>query len=326
MDAVEFINQNLDMKKILEYYDFQSIQYDGKMLRACCKIHDGKNPTAFVVNLENNLWFCHTDKCGGGDVYTLIRKLESCSFPFAVQRLAEILGLNIEDMEIIKIKNKVLTDVADFFKFANKIKTKKEFTQYTMPTNTQSVTQFRDFNIDTLKRFDLRFVSSIDIVTRNGKESTLNNRLLIPVHFYNMCVAIILRRTRSTDYPKWTNQPTSFTNGDVLYNYDSARSQSEIVVVEGVFDVWKCYEAGLNAVATFGAHMTEEQEKLLIKTGADIILCYDGDKAGQEATSKIYKRLKYKTNLRYMPIPVDTDPGAMTKDELYHIYKIKEKI
>ena len=80
MNAVEFINEHLDPMKVLEYYNFQEVTDKGQMIRARCKIHNGDNPTAFCWNKENNLWFCYTGDCGGGDVFSLIEKLEKCNF------------------------------------------------------------------------------------------------------------------------------------------------------------------------------------------------------------------------------------------------------
>lgn len=40
------------------------------------------------------------------------------------------------------------------------------------------------------------------------------------------------------------------------------------------------------AVATMGTALTEEQAKLLRRNVETVVLCYDGDKAGREATMK----------------------------------------
>lgn len=93
-----------------------------------------------------------------------------------------------------------------------------------------------------------------------------------------------------------------------LYNIDKAlldpraRNQAKqtgrLIVVEGCFDVAKLVEAGIyNAVASFGAHLSEEQAKRL-KFVADrlgvkeIVVWYDRDSAGREGAKKALETLR----------------------------------
>ena len=50
--------------------------------------------SAFVINKDTGLWYCHTGNCGGGDIFTLVERFEDFSktdFPRTVQWLAFIL-------------------------------------------------------------------------------------------------------------------------------------------------------------------------------------------------------------------------------------------
>ena len=125
MNAVEFINEHLDPMKVLEYYNFQEVTDKGQMIRARCKIHGGDNPTAFCWNKENNLWFCYTGDCGGGDVFSLIEKLEKCNFKTAVQKAAEILSLDINDMEVVS-EDRIRTEHLKWLNKQIKKQTKEE--------------------------------------------------------------------------------------------------------------------------------------------------------------------------------------------------------
>ena len=102
MDAVKYLNQNLNIMTLLEHYKFQNILAKGNSIRSSCAIHGGSNPTAFVFNHLNNLWYCHTGDCGGGDAITLVQKMEGLGFTEAVKKLASILGICIENMEIVQ--------------------------------------------------------------------------------------------------------------------------------------------------------------------------------------------------------------------------------
>ena len=127
--------------------------------------------------------------------------------------------------------------------------------------------------------------------------------------------------------PKWSNQPEGIETGNILYNYDEAKNYNTIIIVEGIFDVWRYYEAGFpNTVATFGAKMSDEQEKLLLKTGADLILSYDRDEAGIKATNKAIEKLRYKANLKIMTIPNDQDPCSLSHQEIKDLMNNLQKI
>ena len=56
MDAVSVIKQNIDVEKILRHYNVD-FKYFGDYIRCACPIHNGDNPTAFVIN-EDFLWSC----------------------------------------------------------------------------------------------------------------------------------------------------------------------------------------------------------------------------------------------------------------------------
>ena len=106
MSAVEIIKANLDVEKILEHYNAKGIAHYGDFIRCCCPIHNGDNPTAFVMNTEKGLWSCKTNDCGDGDIFTLVEKMEDMNFPQAVQKVAEILGIDINDMVIVQRKDR----------------------------------------------------------------------------------------------------------------------------------------------------------------------------------------------------------------------------
>lgn len=87
MTAVEFIQENTDPMVLLEHYNFREIKQYENEIRACCEIHKGNNPNAFIWNKKNNLWFCYTgENCGGGDAVELVQKMENISFVSAVSK------------------------------------------------------------------------------------------------------------------------------------------------------------------------------------------------------------------------------------------------
>lgn len=324
MDAVTIITEHLDVDRLLQHYDFDKINPDGDIVRACCKIHGGNNPTAFVINRETGLWYCHTGSCGGGDVFTLVQKMESCDFPSAVRWLANFFDIDINNLRITERKYQYVEELKSFIKTV-KSKRKKVFQQFTIEEEIKEVTKYRDFKPETLEHFHLGYVESVKLKKRDGAYYTLLHRLVFPISFNNIQVGISFRRTNSNDFPKWSHQPAHIETKELLYNYDEAKSSQIIAICEGISDVWAFYEIGVSAVCTFGAHITQEQYKLLLKTGADLVLAYDGDEAGKLVTERALKMFKYKANLYTIHLNDSEDPQSIGREELLKRYESRTR-
>ncbi len=318
MDAVSLIDQHLNIEKLLNHYNFDHIRDEGNIMRAACKLHGGNNPSSFVMSKDRGLYYCHT-QCGAGNTYQLIQKIERCSFPEAVRIAAGLFDVDIDGMQIINKDIKYVSEMQSFIKTIKNMR-KKELVPFHIEEEIREVTTFRNFSEETLRHFGLGFASSITLKKRDGDEYTLHNRLVFPFIQQSVLIAVLLRRTMSNDIPKWSNQPIGLNLGNYLYNYDSV-SGTPVIVCEGVTDVWAWYEIGLTAVATLGAHLTNEQYKLLLKTGLDIVLSYDGDEAGRTATQRAIKILKNKANISIVPFDTNEDPASIEREELKRRYE-----
>ena len=63
--------------------------------------------------------------------------------------------------------------------------------------------------------------------------------------------------------------------------------------MEGFMDVIRASTVGItNCIATMGTALTKQNANLLKKMANNIILCFDGDKAGEEATVNAIEILK----------------------------------
>jgi DNA primase len=89
------------------------------------------------------------------------------------------------------------------------------------------------------------------------------------------------------------NSPESrlFVKSRTLYNLHLAkaaiRKRKQVVLFEGYMDVIKAWQAGVdNGVATMGTALTEEHCSMMRRHAEEVLLCYDGDDAGQAAAFK----------------------------------------
>ena len=320
MYAVEFINENMDARKVLEYYEFEGITESEEYIRAKCKIHGGDNPTAFCWNKRNNLWICYTGDCGGGDVFTLVEKLEKCTFTAAINKVAQILNLNINDMEIVsedRIRKKHLMWLEKELKKCKP----KTLSKYEMPYTKYFLNNenFNRFDENILTKYNARFCNVYP--TENG---ILYNKLAIPLYKNNVLVGCALRDTTGQGKPKWYYVPKGINVSTILYNFDYIEKNediTEVILVEGIFDVWAYAKAGIyNVVAIFGSSLSEEQVKLLLRLNIDVTLSFDNDTAGNKATEKAIKLLRNKVTLRKIELHEGHDPDDETEEDLINAY------
>lgn len=328
MSAVDVIKQNLDVEKILEYYDAKEVRHYGSYIRCCCPIHKGDNPTAFVMQKEKGLWSCKTGDCGDGDVFILVQQMEGINFIESVNKVAEILGINIENLEIVQKKDELKKELEEFRKYINnKKKDNKEFDEFELNVETKTVKKFRNFKEETLKHFGLLYVKEIELEKKAGGTFTMRERLAIPIIVNGITVGYSLRKLKASDNPKWFHAPHTIETGEILYNLENCTEDEPIIVCEGMFDVWAWYEAGFkNVVCTFGAHLSDKQYRLLLKTGKDVIWSYDNDSAGIIARDKATKQFKYKANQWYIDLPEGKDPCDCEREQLQELHKNKVRI
>src|SRR5690606_17817547 len=94
-----------------------------------------------------------------------------------------------------------------------------------------------------------------------------------------------------------------------------AVKQKYVILHEGFFDVIASYKANLKAtVATMGTALTKEQAALIKRVSNHVVIAYDGDKAGIEATLKAIPHLRAAgLNISILALPSKLDPDEFVK-------------
>jgi DNA primase len=118
-------------------------------------------------------------------------------------------------------------------------------------------------------------------------------RLMIPTRAVTGEVIAFGGRLIGPGEPKYLNTTTTpvYTKGRFLFALGTARRAAQregnIVIVEGYLDCIALHQAGIaNAVASLGTAFSAEQARELRKATENVFICFDGDTAGQAATSK----------------------------------------
>lgn len=306
----------LDIKSKVNIVDVISeylpVEQKGKNYFAICPFHDDHNPS-MSISPEKQIYTCFV--CGAsGNVFNFVANYEKVSFVSAVKKVAQKVGinLNINVKDDYKPKDTKYDKYYKMFDITNKyyqnnIKSVygKKAIEYlhNRKIDDDVINEFEiglsmnDNNVSKLlekKGYDVNELIDIGLCGKkdNFIYDIFRNRIMFPL--YNLDgkpVGFSGRIYNGEKDSKYVNSKESiiFKKGNLLYNYhralSHAREKHQIIVVEGFMDVIRLYTIGIkNVVATMGTAITKEHANLLMKLSKNIVLCFDGDKAGEKAT------------------------------------------
>ena len=317
--------------------EYLPLEQKGKNYFAICPFHDDHNPS-MSISPEKQIYTCFV--CGAsGNVFNFVMNYENINFTEAVIKVAEKAGINIDVKN--KLPSKKVDDVNkkfyDMFDLTNKyyqnnIKSiyGKSAIKYLHDRmidddiiNTFEIgLSMNDNNISKLlinKGFDKNDLIDIGLcgIKDNFVYDVFRNRIMFPLYnTLGQVVGFSGRIYNGEADSKYVNSKESiiFKKGMLLYNYhralQSARDERKIIVVEGFMDVIRLYTIGIkNVVATMGTAITKEHAELIKKLSKNVVLCFDGDKAGEKATKRALEALeKIGINPKIIRLENDLDP------------------
>lgn len=285
---------------------------------ACCPFHQEKSPSFHVLD-NKGLFKCFG--CGEkGDVFTLAMKLEGLSFPEAVEKFAEIAGVQLpkDDYdnrgENDQRKRLYAVTAAASKLFASALRSSggadarkylqgrglgpEEWDRFAIGFAPDEWT----WTIDKLKAEGFTLEEIVQAgVARDGEEGkraidTFRGRVTFEIT--DTAGKVIGFGGRLLDAnakaAKYINSPETalYSKSRVLYRLKQAREllaktrAPGLVVGEGYLDVIAFERAGIAAVAPCGTAVTDEQLQLLWRAGGEPVFCLDGDSAGKRAAER----------------------------------------
>ncbi len=303
-DIVDFIGEYVQLKK------------QGKNFVGLCPFHSEKTPS-FTVTQEKQIFHCFG--CGkGGNIVTFLMEMESYSFYEALELLSNRSGIHLPDTGIKKESSlsQENQSILSAYKWLTKLynhllrytKDGKEGYQYFKDRgiSDESIEAFqlgfsprvKDFTAEFLEKkgFHQQLLIKAGLLSLQDDQVTdrFMGKIIFPIRNHlGKTIAFGGRNISNQDGPKYLNSSESdlFQKGKLFYNFDLAkrhiRREGEAVLFEGYMDVISAYQAGVkNVIATLGTSLTQYQAKLLKRYVDTVILCYDADNAGMEATYK----------------------------------------
>ena len=159
---------------------------------------------------------------------------------------------------------------------------------------------------------------------QNGREYNLfRDRVMFPIKDnQGRVVGFAGRAINDSVAPKYLNSSDSvvFQKQHILYGYHEARGAGarNWLMVEGYMDVISLYQAGIyGAVAPMGTAANQGQIERLLKFNDELVLCFDGDKAGQKAAMRLLDVampvLPDGKTLKFLTLRDNHDPDTFVK-------------
>lgn len=301
-----------------------------------------KTPS-FTINDEKGFYHCFSSG-EHGNIFDFLVKVEKLNFGDAVRKLAAKAGMpafkftkeNIEVENKRKKYDEILTVALQ--NYQKNFSENESVRKYALSRGlTQEILSFfkigysgeNGLNLSLFGNFNQKELIESGIFFYDEKNNKLidrfKNRLIFPIFDYNNKVIGFGGRALSQNYlAKYINSPETefFKKGFNLYNLNNAKNQNKqsgiVFVVEGYMDVISLYQAGFkNVVATLGTAMTESHLNLIWRYFNDPIVCFDGDRSGQNAAHKISEKLiaymKPNYSLSFLILPNGFDPDSFVR-------------
>ena len=335
---IQELLEKVDIEQVVSPY--VNLKRRGKTLVGLCPFHNEKTPS-FTVYPESHSFYCFG--CGaGGDVISFVRRMENLDYVEAVKSVAQLAGVSMPedgyDDSLSKQRMRLLGANREAARFFNACLFE--------PENRHALDYFlnRGLTVNTIRRFGLgyapddwrRLINHLrekgyteqelvlaNLARRSDKNGKANyydnfrNRVMFPIIDLRGNVIAFGGRVMDDSKPKYIN--TSDTpvykksNGVFALNFAKNANDNKLILVEGYMDVIALHQAGFtNAVACLGTAFTNEQANLLSRYADEIMICYDNDGAGKQATERALAVLG-KTGLKLRVVQMT---GGKDADEI----------
>lgn len=345
-EQIEDIRQRINLVRLVE--QVVPLKRAGRHHLGLCPFHQEKSPS-FTVSEDKQLYHCFG--CGvGGTVYNFLMDYYHLSFPEALQRGAELAGVELQNQseeeakksKLLSEKKKKLFHIMDlvadtYHRVLKKSPNASAARKYAESRNLSSTTLdtfkigFSPESWDNLTRYlsakkiSLDEARQIGLITEKrggGYVDFFRNRLIFPIRDGEGRTIGLGGRVLGSGQPKYLNSPQSllFDKGKNLFGIyeaqEAIRKHKSVIVTEGYMDQIALYQAGVhNVVATLGTALTEYHAKLLRRHTHRVTLVFDGDSAGVKATLKAMRPLMSEglsANVVELPEGEDADSYVKT--------------
>lgn len=312
-EIIEEIREKTDIVEVIS--DYVSLKRQGKNYVGLCPFHIEDTPS-FSVSPDKQIFYCFG--CHkGGSIINFIMEQENLTLPEAATKLAEKAGIVIPDSSP-KSRNSV--DQSEKIRLTTMHEAAADYYHHLllnakMAEEPLNYLKKRGISLEVIKEFRLGFAPKAwdylikHLLAQGFQEREMEkaglaaksargtyydkfrNRIMFPIQDFKGKVIAFGGRAFHDELPKYLNSSETpiFNKSRNLYGLSNAagmiRQKDEAVLMEGYMDVLAAHQYGIkNAVASLGTSLTPEQGKLLKRYSANVLISYDADPAGVQAT------------------------------------------
>lgn len=294
---------------------YVNLKRSGSNLFGLCPFHGEKTPS-FSVSPDKGIYYCFG--CHkGGSVINFEMEIEGLSYPDAVRALAKRAGLEVPEDEQYQSRYRqqerlwaMHKEAARFFHSrlyapigANALQyatgrgmPKSILTKFGIGYAPDSWTDLVDYlRSKNYTDQELRDSGLVTVSQKNGNLfDRFRDRLMFPIiDVRGNVIGFGGRIMNNTDKSaaKYLNSPETliFNKRKNLFALNLAKKSKlgYLILVEGYMDAIALHQYGFDcAVASLGTALTEDGANLLSRYTEQVVLIYDGDEAGQNATQR----------------------------------------
>ena len=339
-DIIERVRQTADILDVIGKY--VDLKQKGNNYFGLCPFHNEKTGS-FSVAPQKQIYHCFG--CGsGGNVFSFLMNYQKISFPETVKILAEEYNIPIEisdntdKPEIFSILQNLHSDAVTIFQSNLYSESGKQALKYLHD---------RGLSDDIIKKFQVGFAinkwdqlinyfnkkeikkdylikSGLVSNTEKGTFDRFRSRIMFPIfHVGGKTIAFGGRAFKSNDSAKYLNSPETilYKKSNVFYGMHATRNairkKEYAILVEGYTDFLQLYQAGFdNTISVSGTALTKQHAKILFQLTKKVILLYDSDAAGANATVRAgWVLLRAGIDPLIVQPPNDKDPDDWVKEE-----------
>jgi len=335
--SVEKVKSSAEILPLVE--DYVQLRKAGGTYKGLCPFHQERTPS-FVVTPARGTFKCFG--CSeGGDAIAFVQKIDNLDFPGAIEALAKRFGVELEYEETSPEADRERRRRERLVQLLERATVFYERLLWDSDAGAEAraYLESRGLHEEIARTFRLGFAPGGPTLTRAAQQQEFtgdellaaglanrrgndyfNRRLLFPLADRRGVVrGFQARRLYDDDalQAKYVNSPESdlFKKGEILYGLDGASraiaKQGRAVVVEGNTDVIALRQAAFEpVVASMGTALTEAQLRELNRLAKRLLLCFDADAAGAEATLRgMELAVKLGFDVQVVALRPGTDPA-----------------
>ena len=340
----EFIDEILHRVDIVDLIDSHvPLKKAGNSFKARCPFHTEKSPS-FSVNRNKQYYHCFG--CGvGGNAISFLMAFNHLDFVEAIEDLAGFVGIDVPREALSSPGKKrdfsalyaILERVAVFY--AEQLRHHPQGVKAVEYLKSRGLSGeiakqfclgYAPDDWDMLStRFDMQLLVDAGLVVNKGngrRYDRFRGRLIFPIRDKRNRIVGFGGRVLDDSLPKYLNSPETevFLKGKELYGlFELLEKQSRpkrIVIVEGYMDVLALAQFNMHySVAALGTATSKMHLELLFRFTSELVFCFDGDVAGQNAAWKAVQEafpcLKDGRQVKVMILPQGQDPDSLVRSE-----------